>query len=491
MRQHIPCFDTLKNTASRWLDARQDPEAIPYTESWKGRGKKGDADLILFWKTPDILQKIAKICCDNNIVMQPRGGGTSLNDSVRPPTDAEDSRPKVVLVSLYKDIELFKADGLVRVGAAVTPHELNLYLETHGLHVRGCDTGAKESSQFGAMFTTNTGGSTAEVEGSLLDNTVGMSCITADGTVIKDLHRVQKDNASMNLTKCVGYLHFPVVLITDVILKLSPLLPQRESAMIGLASVQDALMARQYLIQQFDTLLLGCELMEQDALAPVFDHIPNIRNPLDKIYPFTLYIQTASSLPTSILDLTTVTQQVLGGLLEQDITIPEPALVMAVDETQKAMMHSIRHHITIAAGIAAKNNQAVLKGYDLSIPLSTFADTLTKIDSLRHTLLPGSTMRRFGHFLGGRLHNNVELPNGTPEKNIAHYTEALDQLIEKIGGSVASEHGAGRDLVQRLQSFRPHIYKHMLALKSYWDPKFLIAPGVAVAVPKHILEGKK
>lgn len=483
-------FDALKKIASRWLDGRNDPESIPYTESWKGRGKKGDADLILFWKTPDVLRHIVKICHEHNIVMQPRAGGTSLNDSVRPPTDLEDPRPKVVLVSLYKHIELFKEDNLVHVGAAVTPHELNNFLSQHHLQVRGCDTGAKESSQFAGMFMTNTGGSTAEAEGSLLDNIVGMACITANGEIIEDLRMVQKDNSSTNLTKLLGYLHFPVVLVTDLILKLSPLLPQRESAFIGLESLHDAIKTRAFLTQRFDSLLISCELMEKDALVPVFNHVPNVRNPLDKIYPYTLYIQTATSLPADVLDLNEVTQELLVALLATNIPIPESALVMAVDESQKAMMHSIRHHITIAAGIAAKQENASFKGYDLSIPLSKFEDTLKSIDNLRDTFLPGAKVRRFGHFLGGRLHNNIQLPFAIPTENIMRFTKELDQLIENVGGSVASEHGAGRDLVERLQVIRPHIYQHMLSLKTLWDPKFLIAPGVSVHVPSAILQEK-
>jgi FAD/FMN-containing dehydrogenase len=243
------------------------------------------------------------------------------------------------------------------------------------------------------------------------------------------------------------------------------------------------------LIEQFDQLLISCELMEQDALTPVFEHIPNVRNPLDKIYPYTLYLQTASSLPASVLDLTTITQHILMQLLETNIPIPETALVMAMDETQKAMLHSIRHHITIAAGIEAKKANDLFKGFDLSIPLSAFEDTLAQIDQLQKTHLPGSKIRRFGHFLGGRLHNNIQFPVSIPKQNLARYITELDALIEQVGGSVASEHGAGRDLVERLQIIRPHIYQHMLAIKTYWDPKFLIAPGVGVATPKAIIEG--
>ena len=484
---HPSCFDALKAAASRWLYGRCDAEAIPYTESWKGRGKKGDADLILFWKTPAILQELVRICYAHHIVMQPRGGGTSLNDSVRPPTDSEDPRPKVVLVSLYKKIELAAEDNTVIVGAGVTPHELNLFLAPHGLQVKGCDTGAKESSQFGAMFTTNTGGSTAEVEGSLLDNTLGMACITADGRMLRHMYGVQKDNSSMNLTKCIGYLHFPVVLVTDLLLKVAPLTSQRESAMIGLETLDDALYIRQFLLTYLETTLISCELMEQDALAPVFEHIPTIRNPLDRIYPYTLYLQTASALPADIFNLTSATEQLLVRLFEQGVTIAEKAMVMAMDETQKANLHAIRHHITIAAGIAANHAHAVVKGFDLSIPLSHFKTTLLELDRLRHSLLPNSQIRRFGHFLGGRLHNNIQLPADTPASVIEAYVLAVDRIIEAVGGSVASEHGAGRDLVTRLQHIRPDIYQQMLAAKQFWDPGFLIAPGVGVAVPESLL----
>lgn len=480
-----PAFDALKHAANRWLDGRSDPESIPYTESWKGRGQKGDADLILFWKTPEVLQQIVRICYEHNIVMQPRGGGTSLNDSARPPTDLEDPRPKVVLVSLYKEILWHKEDGMVQVGAAVTPHELNLFLAPHGLQVKGCDTGAKESSQFGAMFTTNTGGSTAEIEGSLLNNTVGMRCITANGKILSHLHPVLKDNSSMNLTKCIGYLHFPVVLITDILLKVAPLMPQREAAMIGVGTLEDALHIRRFLMQHFDSLLISCELMEQDALAPVFKHVPNVRNPFDHIPAFTLYIQTATSLPFDIFNLKDVTEKTLIRLLEETPSLPESALIMAQDHSQQANFHAIRHHITIAAGIAATDAQSRIKGFDLSIPLSKFKEVLSECDTLRHRLLPGTAIRRFGHFLGGRLHHNIQIPLSTPLQDIETFTHALDELIEQAGGSVASEHGAGRDLVKRLQIIRPDIYAQMVAAKAYWDPKYLIAPGVGVSVPKN------
>lgn len=474
-------FEPLLKFAKKYLVARDNNEAEPYLESWKGRGNIGEADYIIFWDNISDLQKIIKYCFDNNIVIQPRGGGTALNDSTRPPTDNEDNRAKIVLVSLYKDIEIFEKDNIVRVGASVTPYELNNYLKKFSYQVRGADTGAKENSQFGAMVTTNTGGNTAEVEGSMAENIVGVDFVTANGQIIKTPTLTFKDNAVSNFGKILSYLNFPAAIITDIYLKLYPTYKQNEAFMIGVDNIEDAEKIRDILKSNLDVFLISVELIEKEAYETVFNFTENIRNPFNKNYNYNLYCQVVTFIDKKFIDLSNITEQVLFSLFESDINLDEDGLILATDEAQKENMSQIRHHVTIAAGIRAQKSDAYIKGFDISVPLSKLAYVIEEINKIVKEYLPSEVkIIRFGHFLGARLHNNLMLPKNIDKNILSKYIEQIDKLIKQVSGSIASEHGPGRDLVNRIKFMHPEIYKLMLDIKKSWDPKGLIAPGVGV-----------
>jgi len=316
----------------------------------------------------------------------------------------------------------------------------------------------------------------------LLNNVVGMRAVMADGQVLDDLRLTPKDNASANLTKMIGYLHFPVVLVTDLMLKLSPITKQREAIWIGIDSVEVAHHVRRFLVDALADMVISIEMIEAGALHTVFEHTQNVRNPLSGVDPITLYVQVVSPMEREQFDLTSILQEILVAMIDQlGDKIDASKVVMAQDQTQADNFHHIRHHITISASMEAKSKGATIKGYDISVPLSAICRVMQQLDELMQIHLPGAQVRRFGHFLGGRFHNNVQIPDDTDVSQIEAFSHGLDDIIASVNGSIASEHAPGRDLVSRLPRIRPHVYRHMQAFKKHFDPKCLIAPGVGVA----------
>lgn len=472
-------IEQLKNVAHNYIEGHLE-EAAPYKESWQGRGEKGDARLILFWKDGKQLQDIMRLCFEHGIVIQPRGGGTSLNDGARPPRECEDNRLKVVVKSLNKTLYVNQEDNTVLVGAAVTPYELTEYLAAKQLEVRGADIGAFQSCEFGGMFVTNTGGNTVYAHGHINDSVLGIRAVNARGEKIEQLQPLLKNNAGLHLAKFLASLNFPVVVISDLLLRTYPLTRQRQAVLVAVSDVQAAWQMRTYIEQELSDLLIACEYMDDHAIQLVKKHCPDLHNPLLDHAPVTLLLEFSCA--SQHIPLNDIVEKVFIEAGQRKLVEMED-IIISQSQRQYEELRMVRHHITLAIGReAAENNQSIY-GFDLSIPGSQLLKVLKELEYLRITLLPRIKTVCFGHFLDNGMHSNALIPKETDPAHIKAYQEAVYRCVVEHGGSITAEHGLGRNLVACFKTFFPQHYHLMHRLKQLFDPDYLIAPGVGLEGP--------
>ena len=155
------------------------------------------------------------------------------------------------------------------------------------------------------------------------------------------------------------------------------------------------------------------------------------------------------------------------ALIAQDYNQSDKLLAIryAIPESQKFEGGSIKH--------------------DISVPVSSLADFLTKADNLVKARLPGVRVCAFGHAGDGNIHFNLSQPVGanteTYLKNWDSISRAIHDLVMSIGGSFSAEHGIGQLKLSDMKRYKSNVELDLMrALKKVLDPFNIMNPGKVI-----------
>jgi FAD/FMN-containing dehydrogenase len=88
----------------------------------------------------------------------------------------------------------------------------------------------------------------------------------------------------------------------------------------------------------------------------------------------------------------------------------------------------------------------------------------------------------FGHLGDGNVHYNVSQPVGADKAAFLALwepmSEAIHELVNRMGGSISAEHGIGRMKREALLRFKDPVALDMMrTIKSALDPHGILNPG--------------
>jgi FAD/FMN-containing dehydrogenase len=147
--------------------------------------------------------------------------------------------------------------------------------------------------------------------------------------------------------------------------------------------------------------------------------------------------------------------------------------VLAIDADQQARMWKYRDHLG-----DAYSSLGIIHRLDVSIPLSHMEACLNEIRELVSGIPQVEVLGFFGHIGDGNIH--VELFGPDPDDKTAD--RAVLECVARYGGSISAEHGVGRAKAKDLDLVRsPEEISAMRSIKSAWDPRNLMNPGVIFA----------
>jgi FAD/FMN-containing dehydrogenase len=211
--------------------------------------------------------------------------------------------------------------------------------------------------------------------------------------------------------------------------------------------------------------------MSDSALQLALRHIPEITPLFEESHPWYVLLEIATGDDGSIVELA----------LESAIEAGQANdAVMAKNSRDANTMWRLRHAIPEAQG-----SEGVSLKHDISVPIGRIDEFLSRSEETVLKLLPDARLMTFGHVGDGNLHYNVTQPIGADAEEFRRQgqviSDAIYDLVSRLGGSFSAEHGVGTLKKDYLQRYRSDTEIGLMrTLKLALDPKNTLNPGKVI-----------
>jgi FAD/FMN-containing dehydrogenase len=429
-----------------------DPELIVgYSTDWTRRWA-GYASAVVRPGSTDEVAAVVRACAAAGVPIVPQGGNTGLvGGSV--PMDGE------VVLSLTRlaDLGPVSPDGQVTVGAGATLASVQRHAANAGWAV-GVDLGARDSATIGGMVATNAGGVNVLRYGMMREQVVGIEAVLADGSIVRRLSGVAKDNTGYQLAGLLTGSEGTLGVISAVRLRLVEPLPRRALALLGLASVADAVTLAGDLRRRLPSIT-ATELFLDEGLEIVLRHA--IRSAPFAQRHAAYVLMECGETTANPSDALVAALAAVGfdgdALLETDPEARERLWQLRERHTESVSAEGVPHKL------------------DVAVPIPRMAELVERLGPVVGAVAPGTRCIVFGHLGDGNLHVNLLGPAPDDEAP----DDAVLRLVLELGGTISAEHGIGRAKRRWLVADRGEAdVAAMRAIKRALDPAGILNPGV-------------
>ena len=400
---------------------------------------------------------LVEICRSHRLPIIPFGRGTAVEGGVV----AVSGGLSVDLSRMNAVLEVNAADLDARVQAGVTRKQLNRQLAGTGLHFP-VDPGADAS--LGGMAATRASGTEAVGYGTMRENVLGLTVVTADARLVRTGGRARKSAAGYDLTRLLVGSEGTLGLITEVCVRLARLPEAVAAAVCPFPGIGAAAAAVIELISS-GIRVARSELLDEIQIDAVnryagFDH------------PVT---------PTLFLEFHGCRQ----GVAEQTAAAAAIAarhgaagFQWATEESERERLWQARHDGYYAC-LALRPGSV---GYvtDVCVPVSRLADCILRAKRD----LAGSELIApvFGHVGDGNFHVVYLVDPRRPEE-LREARGLGDRLVAhalELGGTCSGEHGIGIGKLDALEREFGDGVELMRDIKRALDPDNIMNPGKVV-----------
>ena len=399
---------------------------------------------------------VLRVCGEAGVPVIPQGGNTGLVGGSVPRADAA-QLPVIVSTLRLSDLEPVDVlAGEVTVGAGATLATLQAHANAAGLAF-GVDLGARDSATIGGMIATNAGGLHVLRHGLMRSQLLGIEAVLADGSVVRRLPGMVKDNTGYHLPSLLAGSEGTLAIITRAHLRLVPRRARRAVALLGLAGPAEAVAVASGVRAALPELV-AAELFFDEGLEVVLRH-HHLEAPFRARHPAYLLLEAdgdtepADSLAAALADAPSVDDVVIAS---------DP-------DGQRRLWHLREAHTE------AINAEGIPHKLDIAIPLGRLAEFIEHVPQVVAGVHPGAMTYQYGHVCEGNMHLGIIGPE--PEDETVD--DAVLRLTIEMGGTVSAEHGIGAAKVSWLEADRGQAdVAAMRAIKRALDPGWILNPGV-------------
>jgi D-lactate dehydrogenase (cytochrome) len=215
-------------------------------------------DGVVFAQSTEDVVAVVNLCNQHGVPLIAYGAGSSLEGHIL----AIEGGISLDMTQMNKIVVLHAEDQTVTVQAGLTRKQLNEQIRESGLFFP-IDPGADAS--LGGMSATRASGTNAVRYGTMRENVVSLTVVTAQGKVIRTSRRARKSSAGYDLTRLFVGSEGTLGIITEVTVKLYPQPEAVSAAVCNFPTVHEAV---QCVIQtiQLGVPVARVELMDANAV---------------------------------------------------------------------------------------------------------------------------------------------------------------------------------------------------------------------------------
>jgi len=414
-------------------------------------------DAVVFPHSTEEVREVVNLCRRYQTPIIPYGVGTSLEGHVlatRGGVCIDMSQMNKVLAVHVEDLD-------ATVQAGVTRKALNEEIRHTGLFFP-IDPGADAS--IGGMAATRASGTNAVRYGTMRENVLALTVVTADGRVIKTSRRSRKSAAGYDLTRLFVGSEGTLGIITEVTVRLYAV-PEAMSAAV--CSFKDIGGAVGTVIQ---TLQAGIPIARSEALCGLTMKAINAHNKMNHKEQPTLFLEFHGT---------------AAGVKEQAETVQEIARANGGEGFEWTTRTEDRNRLWAArhqayfAGLQLRHGTRAVST-DVCVPISRLTECmLATAADIERASMP---IPMFGHVGDGNFHCMI-LVRPESESDLAEAKAFNDRLVDRalaMEGTCTGEHGVGSGKIKSLRKEHGEAVELMAAIKRTFDPENLLNPGKIV-----------
>jgi len=411
-------------------------------------------DGVVFVETSDDVKTVVKACSEHRVPMIPFGVGSSLEGQINAPSGGisiDFSRMNKVLRISPEDLD-------VTVEPGITREELNRELRDTGLFFP-IDPGA--NATIGGMASTRASGTNAVRYGTMKDNVLALTVVTADGEEIRTARRARKSSAGYDLTRLFVGSEGTLGVITSVTLKLQGIPEKIGGGVCAFPSVEAACDA------VIMTIQMGIPVARIELLDDVQIRACNAYSGLSYPEKPTLFLEFHGTEETVRI------QSEQFAEIASDCGGDEFHWTANAEERTK--LWNARHN----AYWAGRALDPSLNGLstDVCVPISRLAECVAETQAdIRDAGLLAPIV---GHAGDGNFHVLVLFDDKDPASvaNVEAFTGRLSRRALAMDGTCTGEHGVGQGKMSYLDEELGGAVELMRSIKKGFDPQNLFNPG--------------
>lgn len=411
-------------------------------------------DGVVFVESSEDVQAVVNLCAAHKVPMVGFGVGSSLEGQV----NAAYGGISIDFSRMDKVLEVNAEDLDCTVQPGVTREALNTYLRDTGLFFP-IDPGA--NATLGGMASTRASGTNAVRYGTMKDNVLALTVVTANGEEIRTAHRARKSSAGYDLTRLFVGSEGTLGMITSITLKLQGI---PESIGGGICTFADVKSACDAVIM---TIQMGIPVARIELLDEMQVRACNAYSNLSLPEKPTLFLEFHGNEQTVALQ----TEQFSDIATE----FGADGIRFTSDPQERAQLWKARHNAYWAGRALAPQLNGL--STDVCVPISKLADCLaeTQADIAETGILAPIV----GHVGDGNFHVLI-LFDDKDEADVEKVEAFMARLNERalaMDGTCTGEHGVGQGKMSYLDAELGGALNLMRQIKRGLDPDNLFNPG--------------
>ncbi|MBM86140.1 MAG: FAD-binding oxidoreductase [Rhodospirillaceae bacterium] len=417
-------------------------------------------DAVLFAHSTENVVEAITICAEHKYPVIPFGVGTSLEGHVA----ALRGGLCIDVSEMNHVIEVNAEDLDVTVQAGVKRKQLNEYLRDTGLFFP-IDPGA--DATIGGMTATRASGTNAVRYGTMRENVLSLTVVTASGRVVKTARRSRKSSSGYDLTRLFIGSEGTLGVITEITVKVYGIPESMTAAVCQFPDLESAVNTTIQTVQS-GVPVARMELLDDVQMGAVIKY-SKLAGYEEKPTLFFEFHGTQASATEQAETVQNIAEEFGGSAFQWTSQIED-----------RNKLWQARHDAYYAA-LALRPG---CEGWatDVCVPVSCLAECIseTKAD-LKGT---GLIAPLVGHVGDGNFHL-VYLINPDNQEELDTAQAHSDRMVYRalsMGGTCTGEHGVGYGKMGFLQAEHGDALALMRSIKMAFDPDNIMNPGKIISI---------